>query len=126
MYAIIATGGKQYKVSEGDIITIEKLGVEAGEKVNFSTGGVTGGRNYGSVRYEWTASAGSISGSGSMLGVPPPRKIVGRRSARVLSMSSRSAFCSLASSAAFSTAAFSPEMVSTRRLITPRHAAEGA
>ena len=24
MYAIIATGGKQYKVSEGDIITIEK------------------------------------------------------------------------------------------------------
>ena len=30
MYAIIATGGKQYKVSEGDIITIEKLGVEAG------------------------------------------------------------------------------------------------
>ncbi|MCR5388543.1 MAG: bL21 family ribosomal protein, partial [Lachnospiraceae bacterium] len=27
MYAIIATGGKQYKVSEGDIITIEKLGM---------------------------------------------------------------------------------------------------
>ena len=35
MYAIIATGGKQYKVSEGDIITIEKLGVEASEKVTF-------------------------------------------------------------------------------------------
>ena len=35
MYAIIATGGKQYKVSEGDIITIEKLGVEAGQKVTF-------------------------------------------------------------------------------------------
>ena len=35
MYAIIATGGKQYKVSEGDIITIEKLGVDAGEKVKF-------------------------------------------------------------------------------------------
>ena len=31
MYAIIETGGKQYKVSEGDIITVEKLGVEAGE-----------------------------------------------------------------------------------------------
>ncbi len=27
--------GKQYKVSEGDIITIEKLGLEAGEKVTF-------------------------------------------------------------------------------------------
>ena len=25
MYAIIATGGKQYKVSEGDIIDIEKI-----------------------------------------------------------------------------------------------------
>ncbi len=35
MYAIIVTGGKQYKVSEGDIITIEKLGAEAGEKVTF-------------------------------------------------------------------------------------------
>ncbi len=31
MYAIIATGGKQYKVAEGDIIKVEKLGVEAGE-----------------------------------------------------------------------------------------------
>ena len=29
MYAIIATGGKQYKVAEGDIINVEKLGVEA-------------------------------------------------------------------------------------------------
>lgn len=35
MYAIIATGGKQYKVSEGDIIKVEKLGVEAGEAVVF-------------------------------------------------------------------------------------------
>ena len=30
MYAIIATGGKQYKVSEGDVINVEKLAVEAG------------------------------------------------------------------------------------------------
>lgn len=35
MYAIIATGGKQYRVSEGDVIRVEKLGVEAGEKVTF-------------------------------------------------------------------------------------------
>ncbi len=35
MYAIIATGGKQYKVTEGDIIRVEKLGVEAGETVTF-------------------------------------------------------------------------------------------
>ena len=35
MYAIIATGGKQYKVSEGDVIKVEKLGVEAGESYTF-------------------------------------------------------------------------------------------
>lgn len=35
MYAIIATGGKQYKVSEGDIIRVEKLAVEAGQTVTF-------------------------------------------------------------------------------------------
>ncbi len=35
MYAIIATGGKQYKVSEGDEIRVEKLGVAEGETVVF-------------------------------------------------------------------------------------------
>ncbi|MGI6020270.1 MAG: 50S ribosomal protein L21 [Lachnospiraceae bacterium] len=35
MYAIIATGGKQYKVSEGQIVRVEKLGLEVGEKVTF-------------------------------------------------------------------------------------------
>lgn len=35
MYAIIATGGKQYKVSEGDIIRVEKLGKADGEAVTF-------------------------------------------------------------------------------------------
>jgi large subunit ribosomal protein L21 len=35
MYAIIATGGKQYKVSEGDVIKVEKLGAEAGATFTF-------------------------------------------------------------------------------------------
>ena len=35
MYAVIATGGKQYRVSEGDVIRIEKLGVEDGDSVVF-------------------------------------------------------------------------------------------
>ena len=35
MYAIIATGGKQYKVSEGDIVKAEKLDVEDGSTVTF-------------------------------------------------------------------------------------------
>lgn len=35
MYAIIKTGGKQYRVSEGDVITIEKLEAAAEETVTF-------------------------------------------------------------------------------------------
>ena len=35
MYAIIATGGKQYKVSEGDEIRVEKLAAADGETVTF-------------------------------------------------------------------------------------------
>ena len=35
MYAVIETGGKQYKVSEGDEIFIEKLEVEDGATVTF-------------------------------------------------------------------------------------------
>ena len=37
MYAIIATGGKQYKVSEGDVICVEKLDAEAGSAVTFDS-----------------------------------------------------------------------------------------
>ncbi|MGI6030741.1 MAG: 50S ribosomal protein L21 [Eubacteriales bacterium] len=35
MYAIIVTGGKQYKVQEGDVIYIEKLEAAEGDKVTF-------------------------------------------------------------------------------------------
>ncbi len=35
MYAIIETGGKQYKVQAGDVIYIEKLNVEADAEVTF-------------------------------------------------------------------------------------------
>ena len=35
MYAIIATGGKQYKVAEGDVIRVEKLNAEDGASVTF-------------------------------------------------------------------------------------------
>lgn len=35
MHAIIETGGKQYKVAEGDTLFIEKLPVEAGDTVTF-------------------------------------------------------------------------------------------
>ena len=35
MYAIIQTGGKQYRVSEGDVLSIEKLTAAEGEEVVF-------------------------------------------------------------------------------------------
>ena len=37
MKAIIVTGGKQYTVSKGDVLFVEKLGVEAEETVKFDT-----------------------------------------------------------------------------------------
>ncbi|MBR3004100.1 MAG: 50S ribosomal protein L21 [Lachnospiraceae bacterium] len=52
MYAIIATGGKQYKVSTGDKVRVEKLDKEVGDKVSFkevlliSDGTVTVGNPY--------------------------------------------------------------------------------
>ena len=35
MYAIISTGGKQYRVSEGDVMEVEKLNVQEGDEVVF-------------------------------------------------------------------------------------------
>ncbi|MDO5378497.1 MAG: 50S ribosomal protein L21 [Clostridia bacterium] len=35
MYAIIATGGKQYRVSEGDVIYVEKLDAQVDSTVSF-------------------------------------------------------------------------------------------
>ena len=37
MYAIIETGGKQYKVNEGDVIYVEKLDVNEGDTVTFDS-----------------------------------------------------------------------------------------
>ncbi|WP_010270837.1 50S ribosomal protein L21 [Paenibacillus senegalensis] len=35
MYAIIETGGKQYKVQEGDVVFVEKLNLNEGDEVTF-------------------------------------------------------------------------------------------
>ncbi len=34
MYAIVSTGGKQYKVAQGDVIDVEKLDAQPGDKVS--------------------------------------------------------------------------------------------
>lgn len=36
MYAVIKTGGKQYRVSEGDLLTVELIDTEAGATVTFN------------------------------------------------------------------------------------------
>lgn len=36
MYAIIETGGKQYRVQEGDVVFVEKLDAEEGDKVDLT------------------------------------------------------------------------------------------
>lgn len=36
MFAVIETGGKQYKVQNGDVIYVEKLDVEENAEINFS------------------------------------------------------------------------------------------
>ena len=45
MFAIFVTGGKQYKVAEGDVIFVEKLGVAEGENVTFDKVLAVGGES---------------------------------------------------------------------------------
>ena len=35
MYAVIATGGKQERVAEGEVVTVERLGADVGDEVTF-------------------------------------------------------------------------------------------
>ncbi|HIT86025.1 MAG TPA: 50S ribosomal protein L21 [Candidatus Ornithomonoglobus intestinigallinarum] len=42
MYAVMVTGGKQYKVSEGDVLFVEKLDAEEGASVTFDNVLMTG------------------------------------------------------------------------------------
>lgn len=45
MYAIISTGGKQYKVEEGDVLRVEKLDAKAEDKYTFDEVLLVGGRS---------------------------------------------------------------------------------
>lgn len=44
MFAVIRTGGKQYKVASGDVLAVEKLEGNAGDKVEISDVLMTGGK----------------------------------------------------------------------------------
>ena len=70
MYAIIETGGKQYKVAEGDIITVEKLGVEAGQEYTFDKVLVLakdGDVKVGAPYVEGAAVTASVIGDGKVV-----------------------------------------------------------
>ncbi len=58
MFAVIKTGGKQYKVAAGDEITIEKLAAEAGEEVQFNDVLMLGGEG------DVTVGAPFVDGAG--------------------------------------------------------------
>ena len=45
MYAIIETGGKQYKVQKNDVLAVEKLSAKGGDKVQFNAVLLTGGKD---------------------------------------------------------------------------------
>jgi len=45
MYAIIQTGGKQYKVQKDDVLAVEKLSANGGDKVQFNSVLLTGGKD---------------------------------------------------------------------------------
>ena len=72
MYAIIATGGKQYKVSEGDVIDVEKIAAaEAGAEVTFDNVLAVGG--------ETLKVAGDVAGAsvtGTVMEQGKARKVV--------------------------------------------------
>jgi large subunit ribosomal protein L21 len=44
MYAVIRTGGKQYRVAEGDVLRVEKIGGDAGAEVKFDQVLMVGGQ----------------------------------------------------------------------------------
>ena len=45
MYAVIETGGKQYRVQKGDLVRVEKLAVTSGDKITFPVLLVADGAN---------------------------------------------------------------------------------
>ena len=67
MYAIIETGGKQYKVEAGDIVSVEKLGAEAGQTVTFDKVLAVGGEDglkAGTPYLDGTVVTGEVTENG--------------------------------------------------------------
>ena len=61
MYAVIKTGGKQYRVAADDVITIEKVSGDAGAKIEFGEVLMIGGGSDGAKLKGRTRSGGFIA-----------------------------------------------------------------
>ena len=72
MYAIIATGGKQYKVAEGDIIRVEKLGAVEGDTITFDQVLIV---NDGELKVG-TPTVANASVSATVLGEGKAKKVI--------------------------------------------------
>jgi len=68
MYAVIETGGKQYRVSEGDVIRVEKLAAEAGAAVEFDRVLMVGNDDAAPVLGAPFIEGGKVSGTVKSLG----------------------------------------------------------
>lgn len=68
MYAVIETGGKQYRVSEGDVIRVEKLTAEAGAPVEFDRVLMVGKDGDAPVLGAPFVKGGKVSGTVKSLG----------------------------------------------------------
>ena len=74
MYAIIVTGGKQYKVQQGDVLFVEKLEAEEGAEVKFDTVlavGEEGAVKFGAPSVEGASVAARVvkNGKGKKLNI---------------------------------------------------------
>ena len=74
MYAVIVTGGKQYKVQQGDVLFVEKLEAEEGAEVKFDTVlavGEEGAVKFGAPSVEGASVAAKVvkNGKGKKLNI---------------------------------------------------------
>lgn len=73
MYAVIATGGKQYRVEEGDTLSVERLGVSEGDVVTLAPVLVVDGDTVLATADELSA----VTVTGKVVGAVKGPKIIG-------------------------------------------------
>ncbi|HEV8341476.1 MAG TPA: 50S ribosomal protein L21 [Candidatus Binatia bacterium] len=73
VYAVVRTGGKQYRVSQGDIVRVERLAGEVGEKVTLADVLFIGGN--GEVKIG-TPKLGNASVTGEIIDQGRAKKII--------------------------------------------------